>query len=63
MCVCASVCVWLPSNKMQISSQQRGGVVSRVEQWIWMAMEYRTVIPPDVGGTQCKVESPPCQGV
>ena len=55
-------CILLPSNQnfdKQISSQQRGGGVSRVGQWVWMAMEYKIVIPPDMGGTRPYIECLP----
>ena len=38
-----------------------GGDVSRVGQWVRMAMEYKIVIPPDMGGTRPCIECPPCQ--
>ena len=46
MCVCVCVHAYtpLPSNQnfdKQISSQWRGGGVSRVGQWVRMAMEYK----------------------
>ena len=46
----SSTCIPLPSNQ-NLSSQQRGGDVSRMGQWVQMAMEYKIVIPPDMGGT------------
>ena len=48
----AAICIPLPSNQILITGQRRGGGVSRVGQWVRMAMEYKIVIPPDMGGTQ-----------
>ena len=56
-------CITLPNFDKQIPSQRRGGGVSRVGQWVRVAMEYKIVIPPDMGGTRCMVECPPCQVV
>ena len=42
-------CIPLPILISNISSQRRGGGVSRVGQWVWMAMECKIVISPDMG--------------
>ena len=42
----------------KISSQERGGGVRGVEQWIQMATDYKIVVVPDTGGTRCMVECP-----
>ena len=52
-----------PNFDKQISGQRRDGGVSRVGLWVQMAMEYKIVIPPDMGGTQQCIECPPCQVV
>ena len=46
------VCCLATKFDKEISSQERGGGVRGVEQWIRMATDYKIVVVPDTGGTR-----------
>ena len=50
----------VPNFDKQISSQERGGGIRGVEQWIRMATDYKIVVVPDTGSTRPCIECSQC---